>query len=252
MRNNDKTKLHENLKQEIRSLLISSPKTKYGGLSGSLLYSDYKKLNSGKEIPYGELGFHSFLALLRSMPDVVRIEYKENSPSYRVHPVYDETTAHIQKMVFEQRDKYEYQNQLYSQNWYSNNDIRQNKLISLNFYNNRQRPFLYNTFSRYTLNNYGSHFSNNFHPNIPQKLFISNEGRKQFSFQPYLLVTSTHDDDKKINFQSINKLTSINNHKNELEETPPNFDLNDYHLSESIEQDTDEQTNNNSTINHQI
>ncbi|CAF3721427.1 unnamed protein product [Rotaria sp. Silwood1] len=51
MRNNDKTKLHENLKQEIRSLLISSPKTKYGGLSGSLLYSDYKKLNSGKEIP---------------------------------------------------------------------------------------------------------------------------------------------------------------------------------------------------------
>ncbi|CAF3710887.1 unnamed protein product [Rotaria sp. Silwood1] len=235
MRNNDKTKLHENLKQEIRSLLISSPKTKYGGLSGSLLYSDYKKLNSGKEIPYGELGFHSFLALLRSMPDVVRIEYKENSPSYRVHPVYDETTAHIQKMVFEQRDKYEYQNQLYSQNWYSNNDIRQNKLISLNFYNNRQRPFLYNTFSRF-----------------PQKLFISNEGRKQFSFQPYLLVTSTHDDDKKINFQSINKLTSINNHKNELEETPPNFDLNDYHLSESIEQDTDEQTNNNSTINHQI
>ncbi|CAF4720713.1 unnamed protein product, partial [Rotaria sp. Silwood2] len=51
MRNNEKKKLHENLKQEIRSLLISSPKTKYGGLSGSLLYSDYKTLNSGKEIP---------------------------------------------------------------------------------------------------------------------------------------------------------------------------------------------------------
>jgi hypothetical protein len=46
------------------------------------------------------------------MPDVVRIEYKENSSSYRVHPVYDESTAHIQKMVFEQNDKYEYQNRV--------------------------------------------------------------------------------------------------------------------------------------------
>ncbi len=52
------------------------------------------------------------MALLRSMPDVVRIEYKENSSSYRVHPVYDESTAHIQKMVFEQNDKYEYQNRV--------------------------------------------------------------------------------------------------------------------------------------------
>ncbi len=59
-----------------------------------------------------ELGFHSFLSLLRSMPDVVRIEHKENSPSYRVHPVYDETTAHIQKMVLEQRDKYQHENQV--------------------------------------------------------------------------------------------------------------------------------------------
>jgi hypothetical protein len=46
------------------------------------------------------------------MPDVVRIEYKENSISYRVHPVYDQSTAHIQKMVFEQRDKYELQNRV--------------------------------------------------------------------------------------------------------------------------------------------
>ncbi|CAF4163625.1 unnamed protein product, partial [Rotaria magnacalcarata] len=51
MRNNEKPKLHENIKQEIRSLLISSPKTKYGGLTGSLLYSDYKTLNCGKEVP---------------------------------------------------------------------------------------------------------------------------------------------------------------------------------------------------------
>ncbi|CAF4418720.1 unnamed protein product [Rotaria sp. Silwood2] len=152
-------KLHENLKQEIRSLLISSPKTKYGGLSGSLLYSDYKTLNSGKEIPYGELGFHSFLALLRSMPDVVRIEYKENSPSYRVHPVYDETIAHIQKMVLEQRDKYEYQNQIYNQNWHSNKYIKQNNFIPSNFYNNEQLPYLHNSLSRYTWNNFGVNVS---------------------------------------------------------------------------------------------
>ena len=57
-----------------------------------------------------ELGFHSFLSLLRSMPDVVFIECKDKNSSYRVHPVYDQSTAHIQKMVLEQRDKYQYQN----------------------------------------------------------------------------------------------------------------------------------------------
>jgi hypothetical protein len=51
MRDDEKKKLHDNIKQEIRSLLISSPKTKYGGLSGSLLYFDYKQLNCGKEVP---------------------------------------------------------------------------------------------------------------------------------------------------------------------------------------------------------
>ena len=60
-----------------------------------------------------QLGFHSFLALLRSMPDVVRIEFQENSPCYRVHPVFDQTTAHIQKMVWEQRDKFQHQNKVY-------------------------------------------------------------------------------------------------------------------------------------------
>ena len=51
MRDDEKTKIYENLKQEICSLLISSPKTKYGGLTGALLYYDYKELNCGKEIP---------------------------------------------------------------------------------------------------------------------------------------------------------------------------------------------------------
>lgn len=47
----EKIQLYQNLKQEIRSLLISSPKSKYGGITGGLLYFDYKQLNSGKEIP---------------------------------------------------------------------------------------------------------------------------------------------------------------------------------------------------------
>ena len=59
-----------------------------------------------------QLGFHSFLALLRSMPDVVRIEFREDNAAYRVHPVYDQTTAHIQKMVWEQRDKFQHQNRV--------------------------------------------------------------------------------------------------------------------------------------------
>ncbi|CAF4806899.1 unnamed protein product, partial [Rotaria magnacalcarata] len=51
MRNNEKRRLLENIKQEIRSLLISSSKLKYGGLLGLLLYSDCKTLNFGKEVP---------------------------------------------------------------------------------------------------------------------------------------------------------------------------------------------------------
>lgn len=50
MRDNEKKKLHEAIKQQIRSLLISSPKTKYGGLTGSLLDFDCKQSNSGKEV----------------------------------------------------------------------------------------------------------------------------------------------------------------------------------------------------------
>jgi len=59
-----------------------------------------------------QLGFHSFLSFLRSMPDVVTIECKPNSTSYRVHPVSHQSTEHIQKMVLQQRDKYKKQNQV--------------------------------------------------------------------------------------------------------------------------------------------
>lgn len=53
------------------------------------------------------------------MPDVVRIEFRENNPAYRVHPVFDQTTAHIQKMVWEQRDKYQHQNKVKQHRYYN-------------------------------------------------------------------------------------------------------------------------------------
>ncbi|CAF4136252.1 unnamed protein product [Rotaria magnacalcarata] len=51
-----------------------------------------------------QLDFHSFLALLRSMLDVIRIEHKENKPPYCIHSVYNEIATHIQKMVLEQHN----------------------------------------------------------------------------------------------------------------------------------------------------
>lgn len=38
------------------------------------------------------------------MPDVVQMVYNPTSRTYRLHGVEDETTAHIQKFVMEQRD----------------------------------------------------------------------------------------------------------------------------------------------------
>ncbi|CAF3407053.1 unnamed protein product [Rotaria socialis] len=274
MRNNEKAKLHENIKQEIRSLLISSPKTKHGGLTGSLLYSDYKTLNCGKEVPYAELGYHSFLALLRSMPDVVRIECKENSISYRVHPVYDETTAHIQKLVFEQRDKYKQQNRSYNHNWQSNKNMKQNKFTAFTFYHHTQLPFFNNSSSCSTFNNSQLNSSNQSHrsnklffgKSIPQKLFISNDQRKQNSFLiPSSKSTIYKNQNGMINIQTMDMLShepliSINNHEHcshesTCLETPPNFDLNDYCLDElntMSEKDIKEVNNNNSSIHHNI
>ncbi|CAF1075515.1 unnamed protein product [Adineta steineri] len=215
MRDNEKQKLYETIKQEIRSLLISSPKTKYGGLTGSLLYYDYKQLNCGNEIPYKELGFHSVLSLLNSMPDVVQIEFKENSTSYRIHPVYDKTTAHIQKMVLEQRDKYEYENQI---------PFHRNNNYSL------QRSFDPQQFSQFNK------------PNI------------ESTYEPYFLFTPIPPlDYEQINIQSNNELSqkrlTLNNDPDGCStpktfiETPIHFDIDDYRLNESIQDISSNKTN---------
>ncbi|CAF1465931.1 unnamed protein product [Adineta ricciae] len=228
MRDDEKTKIYENLKQEIRSLLISSPKTKYGGLTGALLYYDYKELNCGKEIPYAELGFHSLLALLRSMPDVVTIEYKLNSCSYRVHPVFNEKIAHIQKMVLEQNDKYEEQNRLYNQNWYFNNS---NTMNSTNFYHHNDFPFKQKS-SSYSENTF-NYMKSNFQ-------IRAYEIPKHFQEEKR---TYSNKSKEKINFQSIDlsshlSSTLFDHHEisstpNTFIETSSNFDLDDYRLDQS-------------------
>lgn len=47
----NKEKLYQEIKQEIRSILISSPKSKYDGLSAFSLCMDYKQFNSGRDLP---------------------------------------------------------------------------------------------------------------------------------------------------------------------------------------------------------
>ncbi|CAF3961905.1 unnamed protein product [Adineta steineri] len=267
MRDNEKQKLYETIKQEIRSLLISSPKTKYGGLTGSLLYYDYKQLNCGNEIPYKELGFHSVLSLLNSMPDVVQIEFKENSTSYRIHPVYDKTTAHIQKMVLEQRDKYEYENQLYNQNWHSN------QMNQSNFYNNNgQRPFLPKSFSNCNpCNNVNTNNVIPFHRNNtyslqrsfdPQQFSQFNKPNIVSTYEPYFLFTPIPSlDYEEINIQSNNEFSqkrlTLNNDPDGCStpktfiETPIHFDIDDYRLNESI-QDISSNKTNTSPIDNPI
>ncbi|CAF0992819.1 unnamed protein product [Didymodactylos carnosus] len=90
------SKQYVDLKQEIRSLLISSQK----GLTESQLQRDYADYNSKKEIPYKVMGYKSLLDLLRSMPDVARIE--NNNPLV-IHGVADKNTEHLKKMISQQR-----------------------------------------------------------------------------------------------------------------------------------------------------
>ncbi|CAF1685010.1 unnamed protein product, partial [Adineta ricciae] len=206
-----------------------SPKTKYGGLTGALLYYDYKELNCGKEIPYVELGFHSLLALLRSMPDVVTIEYKLNSCSYRVHPVFNEKIAHIQKMVLEQNDKYEEQNRLYNYNWHFNNS---NTMNSTNFYHHNDFSFKQksSSYSENTFNYMKSNFQIRAYE-IPkhfqgEKRIYSNKSKEKMNFQSIDL--SSHLSSTLFDHHEISSTP------NTFIETSPNFDLENYQLDQSL------------------
>jgi hypothetical protein len=54
-------------------------------------------------LPYKELGFNTLTAFLRSIPDVIRMIGNPNDgQTVILYPVFDSSTAHIQKMVAEQ------------------------------------------------------------------------------------------------------------------------------------------------------
>ena len=61
-----KEKTFEDIKKEIRSLLISSPV----GLRLQDLLSDYRSM-IGKHLPFKEFGYSSALEMVKHMPDVV-------------------------------------------------------------------------------------------------------------------------------------------------------------------------------------
>lgn len=61
-----KQKTLEDVKKEIRSLLISSPV----GLRLQDLISDYRTM-MGKQLPFKEFGYSSVLEMIKHMPDVV-------------------------------------------------------------------------------------------------------------------------------------------------------------------------------------
>lgn len=87
------------LKQEILSLLVSAK----NGLSEHELLNDYRLFNSNKDLPYRDLGYPSLVSLLRSWPDVCRLQQQGNNGSARILAVEEESTKHILSMVKGQR-----------------------------------------------------------------------------------------------------------------------------------------------------
>ncbi|CAF1193535.1 unnamed protein product [Adineta ricciae] len=88
------------IKQEVLSLLVSA---KYGLTERDLL-DDYRRYNSNKDLPYKELGFPSLVLLLRSWPDVCRIQQQGNNGPIKFLAVEEESTKHILSMVKGQRE----------------------------------------------------------------------------------------------------------------------------------------------------
>lgn len=86
------------VKKRIRALLISSK----SGCSLKQLYQDYKTV-IGEELPYGELGYRSLMALIRDIPDVVRVRLNGIDQVATLYGVADEKTQHLARMVARQK-----------------------------------------------------------------------------------------------------------------------------------------------------
>lgn len=86
------------VKKRIRALLISSK----SGSSLKQLYMDYKSV-IGEPVPYCELGYPSFMALIRDIPDVVSIKLSGPDHVATLFGVPDAKTLHLARMVARQR-----------------------------------------------------------------------------------------------------------------------------------------------------
>ncbi|CAF0743375.1 unnamed protein product [Adineta ricciae] len=88
--------LLSNLKIEIRSLLVSSPT----GLYEDELARDYALFNSQRSLPYQLFGYSTLTEFLESLTDVLH-----RSDDGMFHPIVDQSTEHIFKLVQQQRAK---------------------------------------------------------------------------------------------------------------------------------------------------
>ncbi|XP_023231101.1 tudor domain-containing protein 5-like [Centruroides sculpturatus] len=94
----DKNKLLLETKQIVRSILISCPSK----ISIGQLCKDYRDLN-GRTLPYTELGYKTAEDFVKSLNDVVRMEWMPDMNEYGLGVVADASTKHIEKMVKRQK-----------------------------------------------------------------------------------------------------------------------------------------------------
>ena len=120
------------LKAELRSILISSQQ----GCNEQQLIKDYKAYNGNKSIPFNQMGYNSLIDLLRSMPDVAKID--QSRGLVVIHGVSDQNTAHIQKFVMAQKRNKKKGNVRggMGRNYYANNTM--NRSNGPFMYQNRQ------------------------------------------------------------------------------------------------------------------
>lgn len=114
------SKEYDELKTEIRSILISSQQ----GCSEQQLLRDYAEYNGKKEIPFRIMGYKNLIELLTSMPDVARID--QTRMPIIIHGVADQNTAHIKKFVMSQKRKKRPGNSRGGMNRYTYSNTRNN------------------------------------------------------------------------------------------------------------------------------
>ena len=88
-------------KKLLRSVLLPNK----DGLVISALEDEYCGM-TGESIPYKQLGYHSLLMLLESVPDLVHISRLANGVTM-VRAARDSSTNHIADMVSRQKDNHE-------------------------------------------------------------------------------------------------------------------------------------------------